>query len=120
MHLAIIIPHGYRGGTLRGAFNIARMLKLGAQRADQTLQISFGHLDDRTVYRSSDFDLLRAEGITVRPFKPEFVNDQALAWHYDATSVSPNRRAPKYLVFNDGIANFEDCDYWLIVSDRIG
>jgi glycosyltransferase involved in cell wall biosynthesis len=120
MRIAVIVPHVYRGGTLRGAINIARMLKRGARAAGDLLEISFGHLDDSDVYRESDFNALRNDGIPVRPFKRQLVGDADLSWHLDAIGEAvEHRRSPWYLVFNDGAANFEDCDFWLIISDRI-
>lgn len=120
MHLGIILPHGYRGGTLRGALNIARMLKRGAAESGTPISVSFGHLDDRKLYCDEDFEPIRREGISVRPYQRKVVADRDLAWHFDSDPEVPERRrAEEYLLFNDGIANFEDCDFWLIVSDRV-
>ena len=120
LNLAIILPAAYRGGTLRGALNIARMLKIGAAACGDALALSFGHIDDPTLYADADFEALRALGARIRPFRHEIIPASALASLYGGwVPIDPARRAPEYLVFNDGVSNFEDADFWLIISDRL-
>ena len=122
MHLdiAVILPAGYRGGTLRGALNATRMLALGAAACGDHVTLSFGHLDDPSLYLDSDFEELRELGVRIRPFRPQVVSAASLASLYgEWVEVPERRRAPEYLVFNDGVSNFEDADFWLIISDRL-
>jgi len=95
------------------------MLHHGARKSGDEVRVTFGHLDD-AVYESEDFADLRAMGIGVRSFKldrlkADFLND------YFESGVIPSQPTSKteYLVFNDGMSNFEDADFWVLVSDRV-
>jgi glycosyltransferase involved in cell wall biosynthesis len=120
MHIAVILPERYRGGTLRGAMNITRMLALGAKASGEALTLSFGHVDDQDLYSPSDFTELRELGVTVRPFHIQFLRGSEInplyeSW-FDDLNVKP---ADEYIAFNDGVSNFEDADFWVVVSDRL-
>ena len=119
-HIAVILPERYRGGTLRGAKNIARMINAGARQEGEDIRVTFAYVDDDTVYESADFSDLRDEGIGVRPFqltslKSEFLNP------YFGNGIEPVRSpsSGEYIVFNDGMSNLEDADFWILVSDRV-
>jgi glycosyltransferase involved in cell wall biosynthesis len=119
-HIAVILPERYRGGTLRGAINAARMLALGAKDAGDALKISFGHLDLPDVYSRADFEDLIDLEITIRPFKNQIIAaDKVEAIYETWIEIPASDHSSEYLVFNDGISNFEDADFWLIVSDRL-
>jgi glycosyltransferase involved in cell wall biosynthesis len=120
MRIAVILPERYRGGTLRGAKNVARMLRLGAQSAGDDLTVSFGYIDDPNIYSSDDFNDLRELGIACRPFRLELaaasgLNPYLIEWFHQF----PENPTPNYVLFNDGITNFEECDFWIVVSDRV-
>jgi glycosyltransferase involved in cell wall biosynthesis len=118
--IAVILPERYRGGTLRGAVNISRMLVLGSREAGVELDVSFGHMDEPDTYSESEFDELRELGIKVRPFKRECIAAnllQPILGYLGAQKPAPG--VTHYWTFNDGISNFEECDFWIIVSDRI-
>lgn len=120
LSIAVILPEIYRGGTLRGAINIARMLAIGAHNDNSELELSFGYVDSPTTYNDSDFSDLLNIGVKVRPFRREAVESKKLQPILDRLSHKPsNFNTPTYWNFNDGISNFEDCDFWIIVSDRI-
>lgn len=120
LNVAVILPERYRGGTLRGALNITRMLAIGAKESGDVLELSFGHIDAPEVYVEDDFQELRELGVRIRPFQLEVMAGSKLDPLYDTVmSVPGRRRASEYSVFNDGISNFEDADFWIIVSDRL-
>lgn len=120
LHIAVILPERYRGGTLRGAKNIARMLSHGARKSGDKVRVTFGHIDDDTIYEPSDFRDLRAAGIGVRPFRLDTMRAEYLN-PYFKSGVIPSQPTSngEYLVFNDGMSNFEEADFWVLVSDRV-
>jgi glycosyltransferase involved in cell wall biosynthesis len=96
------------------------MLAIGAAACGQHISLSFGHLDEPGLYTPEDFSELRELGVSVRPFRREFVrgeliNDLYQTWLPEHAHSS----SPEYVVFNDGISNFEDADFWVLVSDRL-
>jgi len=116
--IAVIVPTGYRGGSLRGAKLLAQAIEAGGLQAGCKVEVVMGHLDDGEIYSEDEFaDLPRS--VRRRPFKwqvlPEDEARRALAY----AGLPQDIEAPHYQVPNDGIRHFADCDLWIIVSDRI-
>ena len=95
------------------------MLVIGAHASHYTLDLCFGHIDSPDVYKDSDFAELRELGVAIRPFQRNPVPAHLLAPILASLGLKPTPDVRSYWNFNDGISNFEDCDFWLIVSDRI-
>jgi glycosyltransferase involved in cell wall biosynthesis len=117
--IAVILPHIYRGGTLRGAKLTAEALLLGSRQCGKEVEVVFAHRDDSGVYARQDFSDLPAE-VSVRPF------------HWSSLSRAEARRAMlyeghcnwtpthnEYGIPDDGVRQFGDCDLWLFISDRL-
>ncbi|WP_286818083.1 glycosytransferase [Pseudomonas sp. PGPPP2] len=117
--IAVIVPVEYRGGSLRGAKLIANALYHGSRQAGEAIDVVFLHLDKPESYSDEEFKDLEDE-ILIRPYK------------WNVLDAAPARRAmrysghegwepksPRYLVVNDGINSLQDCDVWLVVSDRL-
>lgn len=119
MHLAIILPAAFDGGVLRSAFNIARTLIYGAEESGDDLNISFGY--PNTLQLPEDLkEKLERLGINMRPYKLEFVRAEQLPslTEEPKDEVDDNKNR-KIAVFNDGVSNFEEADFWLILSDYL-
>lgn len=117
--IAVIVPVEYRGGSLRGAKLIANALYHGSRQAGEPVDVVFLHLDNSESYPAEEFTDLE-DDILIRPYK------------WNVLDAAPARRAmrysghegwepkhPRYLVVDDGINNLQDCDVWLVVSDRL-
>lgn len=117
--VAVILPVGYRGGSLRGAQALAEALHIGSRQAGEDADIVFVHLEDPVSY---DDEALRALPVEVkrRTFRWAHLNaDEArramrYAGHQDWT---PKDAA--YLVPDDGMRQLTDCDVWVVISDRL-
>lgn len=116
--IALIVPTGYRGGSLRGAKLLAQAIEAGGLQAGRKVEVVLGHLDDDSIYTPDEFADL-PPSIRRRPFKwqvlPEDEARRALAY----AGLPQETEAPYYQVPNDGIRHFADCDLWVVVSDRI-
>lgn len=117
--IAVVLPAGYKGGSLRGAKLIAEAIHSGSLGAGEPAEVVFAHLDKGGDYSAEDFDDLPAN-IKRRPFSLREMNAaearRAMLYSgHDDWEPSSER----YLVFDDGIKQFMDCDLWLIVSDRL-
>jgi glycosyltransferase involved in cell wall biosynthesis len=117
--IAVILPVQYRGGTLRAAKLLAIALWEGSHRQGEDVDVIFGHVDDPAFYSNSDFDDL-----------PPTIRRRPYTWSYLEGPVA--RRAmtyagfetwqpssEKYILPDDGMRQFLDCDLWLMVSDRL-
>ena len=117
--IAVIVPVGYRGGSLRGAKLVADALYVGSRQANEDVDVVFAHLDDPEIYTEAEFKDLSPE-IIRRPFQwidldyREAKTAMELAgyatWQPDVNH---------YIAAEDGINNLLDCDAWVIISDRI-
>ncbi len=117
--IAVILPVQYRGGTLRAAKLLAVALWEGSRREGEDVDVIFGHIDDSASYSKSDFEDL-----------PPTISRRPFTWSTLEGSVA--RRAMTYAGFeawqpasenyilpDDGMRQFLDCDLWLVVSDRL-
>ncbi|MGH7740095.1 MAG: glycosytransferase [bacterium] len=118
IRVAVLLPVGYRGGSLVGAKLLARAIQDGAKEAGSDVEVVLGHLDDPGIYDEEDFTDL-PPAIKTRPYHWRTVHreeaERALAFH----GVSPPWRFDAYQVPEDGIQQFMDCDLWLVVSNRL-
>lgn len=117
--IAIILPAEYRGGSLRGAIAIANAVLLGSSKSGDLVEVVFAHLDSADSYNSESLSLL-SSGVTRRSFRWSKLSaeESRRAMRYAGNEVwEPT--APFYLVPDDGVAQFIDCDLWLVVSDRL-
>jgi glycosyltransferase involved in cell wall biosynthesis len=116
--IAIVLPQGYRGGTLRAIKLIAAALHVGSRRVGEPADIVLAHLEDRETYPDREFhDLL--PGISRRPFAWKLLDREAAerACRYQGHEVALD--GTRFLVPDDGINSFVDCDLWLVISDRL-
>lgn len=117
--IAVIVPVEYRGGSLRGAKLVANALYHGSRQMGEAVDVVFLHLNSAESYPPEEFMDLESE-ISIRSYK------------WNVLDAMPARRAmrysghegwepkcPRYLVIDDGINNLQDCDVWLVISDRL-
>ncbi len=116
--IAVLVPVLYRGGSLRGAKLLAQAVHLGSRQAGEDVEIVLGHLDDADVYSDADFADLDPE-IKVRPFRWRVLTRAAAIRALAYEGKQPTLEHANYLVPEDGIQHFADCDLWLVVSDRL-
>jgi glycosyltransferase involved in cell wall biosynthesis len=116
--IAVMVPVGYRGGSLNGAKLLAQAIDGGARAAGAAVEVVFAHLDEPDLYPCEEFADLPAS-IKRRPYKWQLLSREQA---YRAMAYAGSERdmpAPKYQAPEDGIKQFMDCDLWVIVSDRL-
>ncbi|MGJ0190926.1 glycosyltransferase [Pantoea sp. RRHST58] len=116
--VAVILPVGYLGGSLRGAQLLANAIKEGARLDNEDCQVVFYHQESEIYDLNTFTDLDKS--ISIRPFKWKKLDAEASVrtmayagyedWH-------PSNNA--FIIPDDGINFGFDCDLWLIVSDRV-
>lgn len=116
--IALIVPTGYRGGSLRGAKLLAQAIDSGARQAGRSVEVILAHLDDPAIYVDEEFaDLPKT--VRRRPYKWRLLSrDEA----YRAMAYAGLQRPMEedcYQVPDDGIKQFMDCELWIVVSDRL-
>ncbi|PVZ87145.1 glycosytransferase [Serratia sp. S1B] len=116
--IAVILPVGYLGGSLRGAQMLASTIKRGSELSGDNCQVIFYHIESN-IYDSPTFTDLGGS-VSIRPFKWKEINakEAIRAMEYAGyEGWQPNSNY--YIIPDDGINYGFDCDLWLIVSDRV-
>ena len=115
--LAIFLPIAYRGGSLNGAKNIAKMLHKGSRHHNESVEIVFSYVGD-SYDIEEDFSDLTQMGIQVRQTEWRIMNRDEVELTSKFLAQNPQLNYDNYSYPYDNIANFNDCDFWLIISDR--
>lgn len=117
--IAVIVPVGYRGGSLRGAMALSQALYTGSRQMNEAAELVFAHLDDPAIYSEDAFDELYS-GVTRRSFQWKILSaaEARRAMRY-AGFDGWEPTAENYIVPEDGMRQFLDCDLWVIISDRL-
>jgi len=112
--IAVVMPHDYRGGSIRAFKNVCQMMHRGAKAAGRA---AGGEVEIVAVVPAERYDIhtdfaeLFADGIAVRQFKYDLLEgDLAGGFRYTIRG---------HASLNDGINDLQDCDFLLFVSDRI-
>jgi glycosyltransferase involved in cell wall biosynthesis len=118
--IAVIVPIGYRGGSLRGAKMLAHALWEGSRQTGENADVVLAHLDDSAIYPDEEFDDLHPT-ISRRQFHWKSLNANAArrAMRYSGHSAWEPALDQHYCIPDDNIQQFLDCDLWVIVSDRL-
>lgn len=117
--IAVIVPVEYRGGSLRGAKLLAEAVREGSSQMNEPAEVVFLHLDKPDSYPPEEFVEFSGKILT-RPYKWKYIDgDTARRAMRYAGYEGWEPKADKYAVVDDGINQLEDCDLWIVVSDRI-
>lgn len=117
--IAVIIPVGYRGGSLRGAKLLAEAIDIGSKQFDEQCEVVFAHPEMEQLEKSAELDDLSAS-IKRRAFSWQYLSsaEATRAMRY-AGHEDWNAANQTYMVPNDNIQHFYDCDLWVVISDRL-
>ena len=116
--VAVFIPVGYRGGSLRAAKLLAQAIALGSRQADEPVEVILAHLDEPSLYPDEEFKDLPAS-IKRRPFRWRVVDSKEAYRAMVYSGIECKMESEYYQIPDDGINQFLDCHLWLFVSDRL-
>ena len=118
--IAVILPIPYRGGSLRGFKSVAKMLRHGSQLAGEAIDVVAAMPAGKYDLRH-EFEDLTALGISLRPFEWATLDGAAIGRAMSFVTDVPQSLSAyaESVVPDDGINHLLDCDFWLVVSDRI-
>lgn len=117
--VAVILPVAHKGGTLRGAKLLAEAIHHGSAQAGEPADVVLLHLDNPGDYTEDDF-LDLPPTIRRRTFKwKSLASGEARRAMRYAGHDDWEPTAARYSVIDDSIKQLQDCDLWLIVSDRL-
>lgn len=117
--LAVILPSPYTGGVVRSLTNICRMLVLGARRCGDDMQLIVG-LPKTQSWSLQNAEVFDELGIQTRFFEQKPISRESLIGSYTRHGIDTSVELPaEAICFEDGIANFEDADFWYLISDAV-
>lgn len=116
LRVAVMLPFPYRGGTLKAAKNVARMISRGSQMCGEPAQVVFSAVEDG--YTRKDFGELVEMGIRVRETKWTTVRRDEIELFQKFSGHEVPLRHDTYNMPGDGASNFDDFDLWVVISDR--
>ncbi len=115
--IAVFLPVAYRGGTLRGAKNVAKMLFLGSRQNEEPAEIVFSYCSGQ-YDASEDFSDLLEMGINIRATTWRTISKKELDAIGHFRQIPDELTSEEFLLPEDGMNNFCDCNFWFMVSDR--
>ena len=115
--IAIFLPVAYRGGSMQGAKNLVKMIYLGAKSDNESIEVVFSCLKDSYDVEEDFADLLEF-GIAIRETEWKKITKEETQIALEYLGSDKKLTHGEYLLPTDGINNFCDCKFWLIVSDR--
>ncbi len=117
-HITLILPIAYRGGSLRVAKTIARMIRRASSEAGTPCGVRLAVIEGKYDL-GAEFRDLRDDGIEVREFTWDVIDRRKS----ETISLVQNRPTSlpfdEYQVPSDGMNDLMDSDLWLVVSDRL-
>lgn len=116
--IALIVPTGYRGGSLRGAKLLAQAITSGGCQVGREVEVIFAHLDDPSLYPDDEFADLPVS-VKRRPYRWRTLTQDEAYRAMAYAGLQHTMEDPSYQVPDDGIKQFADCDLWIVVSDRL-
>lgn len=119
-HIGIILPIGYRGGTLHAYIAVANMLVACGYKV--TAGIPYDYFEEGEFYYPFIKEDLKEKlnpEITLRVFSWRSISESDV---YSLRELSVDGReiilSTPYALMDNGINNFCECDRWLFISDR--
>jgi glycosyltransferase involved in cell wall biosynthesis len=117
--IALILPQPYRGGTLRATKDLAKMIRWSADQRGANVDVVMACLKDSYDF-DADFTDIKKLGISVRPLLWKMVlKETGAIAEMSASGQTRELVHDAYALPADGGNDFLDCDFWLLVSDRL-
>ncbi|HSW69969.1 MAG TPA: glycosyltransferase [Gammaproteobacteria bacterium] len=117
--IGVFLPAGYRGGSLNGAKNIAKMLHLGSRNINEPVNVIFSCIENEYDLLE-DFNDLLALGITVNETRWKIISRNEVEKILKQNGARPpTLNHLEYSIPFHGASYFNECDFWLVVSDRL-
>lgn len=118
--IAVMLPIAYKGGSLRAAKNIAKSIAYQSRKRNDDIQVVFSHVKNDSYDANLDFSDLIEENIALREtewkvFPKEDLRAAASILDLDKAGETFD----EFCLPTDGANDFNDCDLWVIISDRL-
>ena len=118
--VAVMLPTSYKGGSLRAAKNIAKSIACQARERGDDVQVIFSFVATSNYNVDLDFSDLLAEGITLRETQWKVFPKKSLLAAASLLGIDQDSlKFDDFCLPTDGANDFNDCDLWVIISNRL-
>ena len=118
--IAVLLQEGFTGGVLDYTIRLVYALNSAIKSSGDPIELVFGHLEHADFEDRDYFKPIRDMGIPIRKFLWKtlpLAQAQDILKLKGLKTILPDSNYP-YIVPNDGISYFSDCDFLLFSSDR--
>lgn len=117
--IAVILPQEYTGGVLDYTLRLVTAIKRGAELSHEAIEIVLGYKDHPNFEKEDYFEELKNMGVQVRKFAWEEIDNARANEMMSILNYPIEQMEENYLILNDGMNYFADCDYLLFTADRV-
>lgn len=117
--LAIVLPQMYLGGVLDYTLRMIKALAKGMETAEEKLELVLAVPGDMVKNHYEDIKEVLAYGASIRPFSWEATDRRRIKKLTKLAGYPLSIYRAEYMMMNDGIGYFEDCDFILFMADRV-
>lgn len=118
--IAVMLPIPYKGGSLRAAKNIAKSIAYQSRKKGDDIQVVFSYVKVNDYDINLDFSDLIKENITLRETEWKVFPKESLQTAASLLELDEGiMEFDDFCLPTDGANDFNDCDLWVIISDRL-
>lgn len=117
--VAVLLPLAYTGGVLDYTIRVLVALKKGIEKTNAKIELIFAYPNDEIYQKKDYFKKVKDLDIPLREYRWEEFSDERLETTLQLKGHSRKFREKNYVLPNDGISYFNDCDYLLFTSDHL-
>lgn len=117
--IAIILPQEYTGGVLDYTLRLVSAIKKGAELSNDSIEIVLGYKAHSNFDKVDYFNDVECKNVKVREFEWEEISNARANEMMSIMNLKVKKTKNSYVIMNDGMNYFADCDYWLFTADRI-
>ena len=116
--IAVMLPTAYKSGTFYAAKAIAKMIHVGSRKVGNPVEVVFSCLIDQ-YNLEEELEDLKELGICIRETRWDLVNRPDVERMMRLEGRTVTLEYSQYIIPRDGMRDFLDADFWLIVSDSV-
>lgn len=117
--IAFILPQMYRGGVLDYTLRLLKALTKGMPTTQEGIDFVFAVPEEMKNKYYDDIREVEDYGISIRTFNWEKSDKDRIKRLSTLMGYPLSIYRKEYVLMNDGISYFEDCDFLLFMADRV-
>lgn len=117
--IAFILPQMYLGGVLDYTIRLIKAFAEGMESGEKKPELILAVPKDMTQKHYDEIKAVRTYGVVIRTFSWEKADKSRIMELARLAGHPLSICREEYMLMNDGISYFEDCDFLLFMADRV-